>query len=190
MRTHSELEAEAPPDTQCSSYLSPSSGARALPPNHLPGPWSSVASQPRPVDSLEPQAAGSLQTPSLLLPNPGPPSSQIAPVPSSRAGLVATGVPSSPPLLMGQFTGMPPSPTPSGFHGPPPLGGPPVSVFSSLLTRKTTACSIQGIHNYILRACFNYLLRLENLSYSFCISKAPRAVLGVLKVLSRHLLKE
>ena len=36
--SHSELEAEAPPDTQCSSYLSPSSGARALPPNHLPGP--------------------------------------------------------------------------------------------------------------------------------------------------------
>ena len=91
-------------------------------------PVSSVVSQPRPVNSLESQAAGSLQTPSLLLPNPGHPSSQIPPVPASRAGLVATGVPSSPPLLMGQFTGMPPSPTPSGFHRPPPLGGPPVSV--------------------------------------------------------------
>lgn len=156
-------------------------GQKPSPQTTFQDPVSSVVSQPRPVNSLESQAAGSLQTPSLLLLNPGHPSSQIPPVPSRRAGLVATGVPSSPPLLTGQFTGMPPSPTPIWAPQATTSGRPSsLCVFSSLSTPKTTPCSIQGIHNYILRACFNsllcYLLRLENLSYSFCISKAPRAV--------------
>lgn len=109
-------------------HLSPSSGARALKgadgsysrPSHqttFQKPVSLVVSQPRPVNSLESQAAGSIHTPSLLLPNPGHLSSQIPPVPSSRAGLIATGVPSSAPLLTEQFTGICPLlPDPSGSH--------------------------------------------------------------------------
>lgn len=129
-------------------HLSPSSGARALKgtegsysrPSHqttFQKLVSSAMSQPRPVNSLESQAAGSIHTPSLLLPNPGHLSSQIPPVPSSRAGLIATGVPSSAPLLTEQFIGMPPSPQPiwvPQIHRSPPLGGLPVSE-SFLLSR-------------------------------------------------------
>ena len=139
--SHSELEAEAAPNTQCSSYLSPSKGARALKGTEgsysrpsrqatFQEPVSSVVSQPQPVNIPDSQAAGSTQTPSLLLPNPGHLSSQIPPAPSSRAGLIATGVPSSAPLLTEQFTGLPPSPQPiwvPQIHRPPPLGGLPVS---------------------------------------------------------------
>lgn len=56
-----------------------------------------------PVNSLESQAAGNAQPPSLLLPKPSQLYNQMPPIPSSEAGLIAKHIPSSAPWLREQL---------------------------------------------------------------------------------------